>query len=172
MKFVVSGKDYNKGLQNFLKVYYKEELKKGSLRNCVMVFVISIAVLISLCFVLSGMKEIFLRVIYLVLIVMFFILIGIIASLFVSKRHVFDVEKVEQIYEENVVIRFNKSDFKTEEKCFEYKDILKVVETKEYFYLFLNEAVAIPLFKDIYLNREEYISLINSKGIKVKEYAK
>ena len=172
MKFVVSGENYNKGLQKFLKVYYKEELKKGSLRNCLTVFILSIAVLISLCMIFTSIKVLFLRVIYFVVFVFMLILVGIIISLIRSKNKVIDVKKVEQIYEEKLVVRFFKNNDVIDEKTFVYKDVLKVVETKEYFYLFLNEAVAFPLFKDIYLNREEYIGFVKSKGIKVKEYVK
>ena len=172
MKTVVNGEDYNRGLQSFLKVYYKEELKTGSLRNCIIVFSLSLITLISLCFILSGMKEIFLRVIYFVLIVMMFVVFGIIISLFRSKSKKIDVQKVEQIYEDKLIIRFHNNNLKIEEKSFEYKDVIKVVETRNYFYWFLNEAVAFPVYKDIYLNREEYVGFIKSKSIIVKEYVK
>lgn len=172
MKFVISGENYNKGLQSFLKVYYKEELKKGSLRNCCIVFSLSFAVLISLCFVFTGMKELFIRVIYFAFFIFSLISIGIIISLIRSKNKVIDVKKVEQIYEEKIFVRIYKNNDAIDEKTFDYKDVLKVVETKEYFYLFLNEAVAFPVFKGIYLNREEYVEFIKSKGIKVKEYVK
>lgn len=172
MKFDVKGSEYEKGLKDFLKVYYKEEIKKGSLRNCLVAFIISLSILVLFCFMLSGMKEIFLRIIYFVIFVMFIIVVGIFISLFISKRKEYDIEKVEQIYGDSINIKEYKNNGKIYEKNFEYEDVLKVVETKEYFYLFLNEAVAFPLYKDIYLKREEYIDFIKSKGIKIKEYVK
>ena len=70
------------------------------------------------------------------------------------------------------IINYGKYKFEQQKKLKEMKKNQKVVETKEYFYLFLNEAVAFPVFKGIYLNREEYVEFIKSKGIKVKEYVK
>ena len=174
MRFVMSGDEYIEGVKKFMKVYYKEELRQGSLKKAIIVYSLCLIVLVGFCALLPGMKDIFLMIVGFLVLMTIVVFATIIISVFVSskKNEDLEIDRVEILCEKDLLTISYVDNKIINNKKYGYDDIKKVVETDKYFYLFLNDAVAIPLIKKDGECRMEFISLFKSKNISVKELLK
>ena len=69
---------------------------------------------------------------------------------------------------DKIEIKYYLNDENLVERIFQYEDLKKIVETNFCFYMFLNEAVAIPIVKNETFDRDEFIKLMTGKNIVVK----
>ena len=167
MKVEMSGGKYLEGIRNFLKVYYKEELKCGSLKKAIKIYVSCFAIMIGLCLLMPGLKELYLVIIGFLLFMVLLISSVILLSLFISKRKKINnnIVRVEQIYEDKIYINAYLENGSVEKSQYNYFDVKKVVEEKEFFYIFIEDNIAFPLEKK---DREKFVEMILLKGIVVK----
>lgn len=170
MNFEIEGEKYAQAIGDFLLVYYREELKNGSLKKTIKVYAICFAILIGLCFITPGMKELYFLVMGFLL---FMVLLvgGVVAlSVFINKKKVknSNIVKVEQIYEDKISVNAYLVNGSIEKTQYNYSDIKKVVETEKCFYLFLTDSLALPLTKSEE-TREAFIEFMFSKNIVVRE---
>ena len=131
MNFEIEGEKYAQAIGDFLLVYYREELKNGSLKKTIKVYAICFAVLIGLCFITPGMKELYFLVMGFLL---FMVLLvgGVVAlSVLINKKKVknSNIVKVEQIYEDKISVNAYLVNGSIEKTQYNYSDIKKVVET-------------------------------------------
>lgn len=173
MRVEINGEDYSNAVKDFLKVYYKEELKYGSLRRTIKTYAICLTILIVFCLTFQSLKEIFLMVIYLLLGMVVLISGFILLTIFINnkKKDKINIDKVEQVFEDKIYINVYLKSGGIENTQYHYSDLKKVVEGKESFYLFLNDSLALPVVKKD-IDREKFIKLMFEKNIVVKEEKK
>lgn len=174
MNVITSGKRQEEGLQDFLKIYYKEELKYGSLKRFVKTYIICFLILISFCFIFKGMRELFLPIIYFMLGMVALVSLVILISLKTGKKRLTlnEIDLIEQSFNEKYEITTKFKKGSVEKTSYSYTDILKVIETKEFFYIFLASSVAMPVDKNAFENIDEFKQFIKSKNIIFRESKK
>ena len=170
MEIEISGENYIKAVKDFLKIYYKEELRSGTLRKTIKTYAICLTILIAFCLTFNGLKDLFLLVIYFLLGMVALISGFILLIIFINskKKDKIKIDKVEQVFQDKIYVNAYLKNGSIESTQYNYKDLKKVVEGKESFYLFLNDSLALPVVKK-YINREEFIKLMFEKNIVVKE---
>ena len=170
MRVEISGEDYSRAVKDFLKIYYKEELKHGSLRRTIKTYAICLLILIIFCIAFKGLKDIFLMVIYFLIGMIMLISGFILLTIFINnkKKDKINIDKVEQVFNDKIYINAYLKSGGIESTQYNYSDLKKVVEGKESFYLFLNDSLALPVIKKG-IDREEFIKLMFEKNIVVKE---
>lgn len=172
MKVGMNRDDFLQGVKNFASVYYIEELKCGSLRKSVITYSVCLGVLIALCLLLPGLIQ-FLSLFVFFLLGVTLIITGVIfLNVFISKKKVEknNITKVEILFEDKISIITHLTNGSFDNSQYSYENIKKIIEKKEYFYLFLNDNVAIPIYKGEKLDRKEFIDFMVNKNIVVKEY--
>ena len=171
MKYIVSGDKYNEGLKLFLTLYYKEELKKGSLRKAIIAYSICLIILALFSILMPGLRQLYFALI-LFLLGFAILMSGIIfLTILITRKKGYknNILKVEQTYEEKIIIETffeGGSSHKTE---YNYSSIKKVIEYKDFFYIFLNDSLAFPLYKHKDFDRERFVEKFVSNGIFIKE---
>lgn len=170
MEFEISGEKHFQGVREFITVYYKEELKSGSLKKTIITYSACLLVLILLCFLTPGVRELYYYFIGLLLIVVSFIVIGISTNIIVSKKKKFrdDISKIVHSYHDSVEITTCFKDYSIDKVQYEYRDIKKIVANKNYLYLFLNDNFAIPVEKSSLDNQDQFILFMKNKGVLIK----
>lgn len=169
MNFEMNGEEYLNGVRNFIKVYYKEELKRGTLKKTIKTYVICLIILFALLLIMPGLSDLIMLVVYFILIVSGLMASVIGISILIAKKKTLknNIVKVEQTYDDKIIVKAYMENGSVDEAQYNYKDVKKVVETREFFYLFLNDNLAFPLKK--YNNRNEFIEYIQNKNIIVWE---
>jgi hypothetical protein len=164
--------EFIEGIKEFNKVYIKEELRGGIFFKAILTYSLCLVVLVSLYFLLPGMKQLFFVLIGLLLIMACIIIATIFISYLVSlkKNSGISVIKVDYDFKSEITINHSLNDGSLTTKTFAYKDVKKVIETESYFYLFLNDALAIPVRKNDSFDREFFIKMMYDKNIFVKEF--
>lgn len=79
-----------------------------------------------------------------------------------------NIEKVEQEYEEKIILVAHLKNGSKEKSEYSYEELNKMVEKGEYIYLFLNNNIAIVVDK-LVINVEEFKQFIKNKNSTVEE---
>lgn len=170
LKISFDGARYEQGIRDFANVYYKEELKKGTLKNSLFCFVVCIVILGVLSLAFKRQRVFILGIIALIFLVYFFVGLVITLSLLLNRKRRIDTrfEKVEQYYGKNVEIVVYFKNGSIEKNQYNYHDFIKLVDGKDFFFLFIQNSVAIPIDKNCIENKEEFINLFISESVKVR----
>ena len=78
------------------------------------------------------------------------------------------IEKVEHNFKEDYELTTYLADGKTSVNNFEYSSIFKIIENEEFFYIYLNAYMAIPLDKSSIADMDEFLNHLNENGVYVK----
>lgn len=169
MKVIMNGEEYNKGVADFMGVYYKDFIRGKSFKDLITVLVISLSLLIVICFASGDTKTAFtligLALGGSVLIILTILIVG-----YFAKKRKYNITKVEYNFEDKIYATSYIGENSTNKEQYNYESVSKIVESKEYFYLFVSKYSALVVKKSIDLNREEFIEFMIGKNIAVKEY--
>ena len=174
MKYETSKDRQEIGIRRFIYVYYKNEFKAGAFKKLIKTYSICFAILLMLRFVFPGLKEliglVILFLIGMVGLVALICTIGLIAN---KKQKLADnIIAVEHIFEEKYESVVNFKNGSVNKVQFNYDELHKIIEDKEFFFIFINEHNAIPLDKQSIDNIEEFLSFVKNKKIVLKEMKK
>ena len=89
-----------------------------------------------------------------------------------KKQNKTNISKVEQIFDDKITVIAYLENGSINKNEYTYNDVKKIVETKDCFYLFLTDSLALPLSKLENFNREEFVEFMFSKNIVVREWKK
>lgn len=162
------------GIRRFIYVYYKNELKAGAFKKLIKTYSVCFIILLVLRFVFPGLKE-------LIGLVMLFLIgmVGLVAlicaiSLIANKKQKLsdNIISVEHIFEEKYESIVNFKNGSVNKAQFNYDELHKIIEDKEFFFIFINEHNAVPLDKQSINNIEEFLEFIKEKKIVIKEMKK
>ena len=168
MKVAMNEEEFNKGVAGFLSVYYKESLKSKSVKDLGIICAFSISLLIALCF-MTGDKKTALTLLGLVFGGVLIIVLTILIVGKVSKKRKYNITKVEYEFEDKIYVTSYIGSGSTNKEQYSYDSVEKVIETTDYFYLFVSKYAALTVKKTQDLNRDEFIELMINKNIAVKE---
>lgn len=169
MKYETSRERQEIGFQNFLEVHLKEaslNKNKKSVIKMYIFFVIAIGIL----FIYPNYRWFAITLTCLVIGIPVFYKIMMSVSKSKAKKTKLpdNIEKIvhvfEYVYE---VVTWFKGGSANNVK-YEYSEIFKVIESEEFFYVYVNPYSALPLDKQSIDNCEEFISFIKSKNIQFK----
>jgi len=174
MKFVVNKDKYNEGLKLFLTIYYKEELRKGTLRKSIITYSVCLAILVLFSIAMPGLRQLYFALILFLLGFVLLITGVIFLTVLISRKKGYknNIFKVEQTYGDKIIVETFFEGGSSHKAEYNYSYIKKVIEYKDFFYVFLNDSIAFPLHKDKDFDRESFVEKIASKGVFIKEDVK
>ena len=171
MKVITTKERQEEGIHSIMPTYFKYQFKEGVYKQTIKAYTICILVVIAMMIFLEETRLTFLVVLG------FLVLMSIVCAsiIFVgyrkSKKQKLpeNIDKVEQVLDENYTISTFYKGGSVDTIEYKYSDIDKVVETKDFYCIFLKNYGVIPLDKQGMGNKEEFINLINVNNIALKE---
>lgn len=169
MKVSMTGEEYSKGVGEFLSVYYKDWMRSKSFKDLSVIFLVSVSLLIMLGFTSGDIKS-SLILVGILLGGLFIIFLSVFVMSRIIKNKKYNITKVEYEFIDKIYATSYIGEESTNKEQYSYDSILKVIEAKEYFYLFVSKYAALTIKKTEEFDRNDFIELMIDKKIAVKEY--
>lgn len=173
MKVIMNSEQFDLGIKEFLKEYYKGNLKPKYLKKLYISYFLLLALFVVMGIFNESKRTYFFTLAGillggLVLVCLIFLLSFLSAT---KQKNKLSIQRVEYKYEEKIYVDTYFLNGSVNSAQYAYEDIKKVAETGNYFFLFISDNNAIPLIKEG-IDRGQFIEMMLEKGIVVKEWNK
>lgn len=170
MKTTMNAEQFDSGIKEFYKETYKGKFKPKSLKKLYIGYFLILILFTVLGIVDKSERTYFFTLAGILLaglvLVIVIILVG---YLKISKqKNKMAIQRVEHRYEDKIYLDTYFLNGSVNSVQYTYQDIKKVIETDNFFFLFISEYNAIPLIKEG-IEKEKFIEMMIEKGILVKE---
>lgn len=169
MNYVTNKERQEIGYRKFLEVHLKETAMEKSIKSTIKLYVILI-LFSALMIVYKNTRWIGITAIILSIVMPVFYKIMMYISRKKSKKIKLSetLERVEHIFGETYEVKTYFTGGSENSAKYEYSEIFKVIDSEEFFYIYVNPYSAMPLDKQSIDNIDEFINFMKEKNIFIK----
>ena len=170
MKVNMNGEEFSKGVGEFMKVYYKESMGSKSVKDLIVIFCVSVFFMLTIGLISPDLRGSMFTLLIILGVGALLIFMIIFITALIAKKKKNNIKEVEYVFEDKIYANCVIGEGSVSKEQYNYDNIEKVVETKDYFYVFVSKYAALTVKKKDSLNREEFIEFMIDKRILVKEF--